>query len=211
MEGKAAHSTGPRISRARANFVGPLAGSEAVRARSAKAGYDPQRPLAISALAARAPDGRPMSETESITLTITQESDYAFRVAFDETSLPPLLVGRVAAARRRHGPDPTRLLAAAIGNCLGASLLLRCASSRTSPARSSRACAPITHATRAGACASAQSRSRSRCRTRGRIRADRPHPRAVRAVLHGHRKRARRHAGRGHGQGRRRRRAARVG
>ena len=63
------------------------------------------------------------TETESIALTITQESDYAFRVVFDDTSLPPLLVDEAPPLGGGKGPDPARLLAAAIGNCLGASLL----------------------------------------------------------------------------------------
>jgi uncharacterized OsmC-like protein len=64
-----------------------------------------------------------MSESETIRLTITQESDYAFRVAFDDTSLPPMLVDEAPPLGGGAGPDPARLLAAAIGNCLSASLL----------------------------------------------------------------------------------------
>jgi uncharacterized OsmC-like protein len=64
-----------------------------------------------------------MSESETIRLTITQESDYAFRVAFDETSLAPMLADETPPLGTSRGPDPARLLAAAIGNCLGASLL----------------------------------------------------------------------------------------
>lgn len=64
-----------------------------------------------------------MSESETIRLTITQESDYAFRVVFDDTSLQPLLVDEAPPLGGGKGPDPARLLAAAIGNCLGASLL----------------------------------------------------------------------------------------
>ena len=64
-----------------------------------------------------------MSESETIRLTITQESTYAFRVAFDDTLLPPLLVDESPPLGGGKGPDPARLLAAAIGNCLGASLL----------------------------------------------------------------------------------------
>jgi uncharacterized OsmC-like protein len=63
------------------------------------------------------------ADTESIALTITQESDYAFRVTFDETALPPLLADESPPLGAGKGPDPTQLLAAAIGNCLGASLL----------------------------------------------------------------------------------------
>jgi organic hydroperoxide reductase OsmC/OhrA len=63
------------------------------------------------------------TETESIALTITQESDYAFRVAFDDTALPALLADEAPPLGAGKGPDPGRLLGAAIGNCLSASLL----------------------------------------------------------------------------------------
>ena len=32
-----------------------------------------------------------MSDTESITLTLTQESDYAFRITFEGSAVPALL------------------------------------------------------------------------------------------------------------------------
>lgn len=64
-----------------------------------------------------------MSESKTIRLTITQDSDYAFRVAFDDTSLPTLLADEAPPLGRGMGPDPGRLLGAAIGNCLSASLL----------------------------------------------------------------------------------------
>ena len=64
------------------------------------------------------------TETESIALTITQESDYAFRVVFDDTSLPALLADEAPPLGAGKGPDPARLLGAAIGNCLSASLLV---------------------------------------------------------------------------------------
>lgn len=64
-----------------------------------------------------------MGDTETIRLTITQESDYAFRVAFDDTALPTLLADETPPLGGGKGPDPGRLLAASIGNCLSASLL----------------------------------------------------------------------------------------
>jgi uncharacterized OsmC-like protein len=67
--------------------------------------------------------GDPMSDTESITLTLTQESDYSFRVTFDESTLPALITDESPPLGHDAGPDPTRLLAAAVGNCLSASLL----------------------------------------------------------------------------------------
>lgn len=64
-----------------------------------------------------------MADAESITLTLTQESDYAFRVTFDETSVPDLRVDESAPIGGGSGPDPTRSLAMAIGHCLSSSLL----------------------------------------------------------------------------------------
>jgi uncharacterized OsmC-like protein len=64
-----------------------------------------------------------MSDTESITLTLTQESDYSFRVTFDDSSIPDLLTDESPPIGRGVGPDPTRLLAASIGNCLSSSIL----------------------------------------------------------------------------------------
>jgi uncharacterized OsmC-like protein len=64
-----------------------------------------------------------MSDTESITVTLTQEADFSFRIAFDEASLPDLLSDESPPLGHGAGPDPTRLLVAAIGSCLGSSLL----------------------------------------------------------------------------------------
>jgi uncharacterized OsmC-like protein len=75
----------------------------------------------------------PMAESGSIALTITQESDYAFRVAFDDTSLPALLADEAPPLGEGKGPDPGRLLAAAIGNCLSASLLFALRKFRNAP------------------------------------------------------------------------------
>ena len=64
-----------------------------------------------------------MDEDQSIRLTITQESDYEFRVRFDDTALGDLLADESPPIGHGAGPDPTRLLAAAIGNCLSSSIL----------------------------------------------------------------------------------------
>ncbi len=64
-----------------------------------------------------------MSESQEIRLTLSQESDYVFRVAFDETSIPDLTTDEPAPLGAGSGPNPTRLLAAAVANCLSASLL----------------------------------------------------------------------------------------
>ncbi|MEZ5461998.1 OsmC family protein [Dokdonella sp.] len=64
-----------------------------------------------------------MSDTEEIRLTLTQESDYAFRIAFDETSLDDLHTDEPSPLGADSGPNPSRLLVAAVANCLSASLV----------------------------------------------------------------------------------------
>ncbi|AND68629.1 hypothetical protein ATSB10_11750 [Dyella thiooxydans] len=64
-----------------------------------------------------------MSETQEFTLTLTQESDYVFRIAFDDTPIPELVTDETAPLGTDHGPNPSRLLVAAVANCLSASLL----------------------------------------------------------------------------------------
>ena len=64
-----------------------------------------------------------MSDIETVTLTLTQEADYSFRVAFDQSSLPDLVTDEPPPLGQDNGPDPTRVLAASIGSCLGSSLL----------------------------------------------------------------------------------------
>ncbi len=76
-----------------------------------------------------------MSESETIRLTITQESDYEFRVRFDDTALAELVADELPPIGRGAGPDPTRLLAAAIGNCLGGSLLFALRKFKNQPGR----------------------------------------------------------------------------
>jgi uncharacterized OsmC-like protein len=64
-----------------------------------------------------------MSETEELSITLTQESDYAFRVEFDDTAIPALHTDEPAPLGGDSGPNPSRLLVAAVANCLSASLL----------------------------------------------------------------------------------------
>ncbi len=58
-----------------------------------------------------------------IRVTLEQDSDYAFRISFDDTALAPLLSDESAPLGHDRGPNPSRLLLASIANCLVASLL----------------------------------------------------------------------------------------
>lgn len=64
-----------------------------------------------------------MSETTSFGITVQQESDYVFRIQFDETPMPDLITDEPAPLGGGSGPNPSRLLAAAVANCMSASLL----------------------------------------------------------------------------------------
>jgi organic hydroperoxide reductase OsmC/OhrA len=64
-----------------------------------------------------------MSETQAFTLTLTQEEDFVFRIAFDDTAIPDLLSDEPPPQGGSRGPNPSRLLVAAVANCLSASLL----------------------------------------------------------------------------------------
>jgi len=64
-----------------------------------------------------------MSDGDSVTLTITQVSDYEFRVRFDDTPAADLMIDESPPIGRDAGPSPARLLGAAIGGCLSSSLL----------------------------------------------------------------------------------------
>ena len=76
-----------------------------------------------------------MSDNDSITLTLTQESDFAFRVEFEGTAVPALHVDETPPAGGGTGPDPARMLAAAIGHCLASSLFFALRKFKNQPGR----------------------------------------------------------------------------
>jgi organic hydroperoxide reductase OsmC/OhrA len=61
--------------------------------------------------------------SEQVKVTLTQLSDYSFNVSFDETDIPDLVTDEPAPLGGGKGPNPSRMLLAAIANCLSASLL----------------------------------------------------------------------------------------
>jgi organic hydroperoxide reductase OsmC/OhrA len=76
-----------------------------------------------------------MAEDRSFTRTITEESDYEFRIRFEDTTIPDLLTDESPPIGRGAGPDPSSLLGAAVGNCLSASLLFALRKYKNTPRR----------------------------------------------------------------------------
>ena len=64
-----------------------------------------------------------MAENRTIAVTLTQEQDYSFRVHFDGSEIPELVTDESEPLGHDAGPNPSRMLLAAVANCLTASLL----------------------------------------------------------------------------------------
>jgi uncharacterized OsmC-like protein len=64
-----------------------------------------------------------MSAGDELRLQISQVGDYAFRIEFEGTQLEALLTDEPAPLGHDSGPNPSRVLLAAIGNCMAASLV----------------------------------------------------------------------------------------
>jgi uncharacterized OsmC-like protein len=63
-----------------------------------------------------------MSAHQHFSFSLEQQDDFAFLIRFDK-DLPPLLTDEPPPLGKDAGPNPSRLLAASVANCLSASLL----------------------------------------------------------------------------------------
>ncbi|HJS41914.1 MAG TPA: OsmC family protein [Gemmatimonadales bacterium] len=68
------------------------------------------------------------------TVALSLRDGYAFNVEFDDGEAPPLVVDELPPLGEANGPNPARLLAAAVGSCLGSSLLFCLRKARIEPA-----------------------------------------------------------------------------
>ncbi len=63
-----------------------------------------------------------MSDTQTFSFSLEQQDDYAFLIRFGD-DIPDLLSDESPPLGKGAGPNPSRLLAAGVANCLSASLL----------------------------------------------------------------------------------------
>lgn len=74
-----------------------------------------------------------MSSIEPISVIVEQEQDFSFRIRFEGTAAADLLTDEPEPLGGGQGPNPSRVLLAAIANCLAASLLFALRKFKNSP------------------------------------------------------------------------------
>lgn len=74
-----------------------------------------------------------MTDEQVMELSLTQVEDFEFRIRFEHTALPDLTTDEASPLGHDAGPNPARLLLAAVANCLAASLLFALRKFRNAP------------------------------------------------------------------------------
>jgi organic hydroperoxide reductase OsmC/OhrA len=75
-----------------------------------------------------------MADEPTFTVTLEHLEGYAFRLSFDDTPVAPITVDEPPPLGKFEGPNPSRLIAAGVANCLAASLLFCLQKTRQPPA-----------------------------------------------------------------------------
>lgn len=76
-----------------------------------------------------------MSDESLIEVTLEQTGEYEFRVRFDGTAMPDITTDENSPLGGDAGPNPSRLLAVAVANCLSASLLFALRKYKNTPGK----------------------------------------------------------------------------
>lgn len=77
----------------------------------------------------------PAAAHEQIKIRLTQIADFSFNIHFDDTDAPDLITDEPAPLGKGEGPNPSRVLLAAVANCLSASLLFALRKFKNQPTR----------------------------------------------------------------------------